>query len=68
MGPHWTVYLPNIETSSANGRIVLTKGRVSGIRYSKELSLVKKLKKLKGTLESKTKLFEEKYNICQKEK
>lgn len=54
------IIAPNIETSSVNGRIVLTKGRVPGIKYSKEQSLVKKLKKLNGTLESKTKLFEEK--------
>ena len=54
------IIAPNIETSSVNGRVVLTKGRVPGIKYSKESSLVKKLKKLKGSLESKTKLFEEK--------
>ena len=54
------IIAPNIETSSVNGRVVLTKGRVPGIKYSKESSLVKKLKKLNGTLESRTKLFEEK--------
>lgn len=54
------IIAPNIETASVNGRIVLTKGRVPGIKYSKEPSLVKKLKKLNGTLESRTKLFEEK--------
>ena len=54
------IIAPNIETSSVNGRVVLTKGRVPGIKYSKEPSLVKKLKKLNGTLEPKTKLFEEK--------
>ena len=54
------VIAPHIETSSVNGRVVLTKGRVPGIKYSKEPSIVKKLKKLNGTLESRTKLFEEK--------
>ena len=54
------IIAPNIETSSVNGRVVLTKGRVHGIKYSKEPSIVKKLKKLNGTLESRTKLFEEK--------
>ena len=54
------IIAPNIETSSVNGRVVLTKGRVPGIKYSKEPSIVKKLKKLNGTLESRTKLFEEK--------
>lgn len=50
---------PGIETSSVNGRIVLTRGRVPGIKYSKEASLEKKLKKLNGSLDSKTRIFEE---------
>ena len=50
---------PGIETSFVNGRIVLTRGRVPGIKYSKEASLEKKLKKLNGSLDSKTRIFEE---------
>lgn len=50
---------PQIETSSVNGRIVLTKGKLPNLRYSKETSLNKKLKKLNGTLASRTRLFEE---------
>lgn len=53
------IFAPAIETSSVNGRIVLTRGKVPGIRYSKETALEKKLKRLKGTLRSKTRLFEE---------
>ena len=53
------IIAPNLETSSVNGRIVLTKGRVPGIKYSKETSLVKKLKGLNGSLQSKTRIFEE---------
>ena len=51
-----------VRTGPFNMVFVLSyhRGRVPGIRYSKEPSLVKKLKKLKGSLESKTKLFEEK--------
>ena len=50
---------PGIETGSVNGRIVLTRGRVPGIKYSKEASLEKRLKKLNGSLDSKTRIFEE---------
>lgn len=50
---------PQIETSSVNGRVVLTRGKLPNLRYSKETSLDKKLKKLNGTLASKTRLFEE---------
>lgn len=53
------IIAPNVETSSVNGRIVLTKGRVPGIKYSKEPSLIKKLKGLNGSLQSKTRIFEE---------
>lgn len=53
------IFAPKIETTSVNGRIVLTKGRVPGIRYSKESLLAKKLKKLNGSLNSKTRIYEE---------
>ena len=53
------IVAPNVETSSVNGRVVLTKVKVPDIKYSKELSLKKKLKKLNGSLQSKTRIFEE---------
>lgn len=53
------IIAPKVETASVHGRIVLTKGRVPGIKYSKEPSLVKKLKKLNGSLDSKTRILEE---------
>lgn len=53
------IITPKVETTFVHGRIVLTKGRVPGIKYSKEPSLVKKLKKLNGSLDSKTRIFEE---------
>lgn len=53
------IITPKVEMNSVHGKIVLTKGRVPGIKYSKEASLVKKLKKLNGSLDSKTRIFEE---------
>lgn len=51
---------PNISTNSVNGRIVLSRGRIPNIRYSREPAIIKKLKKLNGSLISKTNLLEEK--------
>ena len=48
-----------VDVSSVNGRIVLTRSKVPNIRYSKEMSLNKKLIKLNGTLASKVRIFEE---------
>lgn len=54
------IITPKVETTSVHGRIVLTRGRVPGIKYSKEPSLVKKLMKLNGYLDSRTRILEEK--------
>ena len=51
---------PSVETSSVNGRIVLTKGRTPKLRYSRETSLLKKFIRLNGTLRSGARVLEEK--------
>lgn len=50
---------PNIEVSSTNARIVLTKVSTPQIRSSKETKLKSKLKKLNGDLHKASRIFEE---------
>ena len=50
---------PKIETKSVHGRVVLSRGKIPNIRYSRETALKVKLKKLHGTLVSKSNLLEE---------